>query len=185
MVDVNAVMRDNIGIVYSLLASFELLDDQDAESLAYEALHKAVITYKESKKTKLSTYAYCVVSNAIRTHLRTKNKKRQVQYTSYHAPVSNDDDCEVYLVDTLHNNLSADSGLYTEEFLKTLRRALINVYNEIPTVEQKKIFIKWVDANFAVKQTDLASELGISQAAISRAISSFRYKLKQELEEYL
>lgn len=185
MVDVNAVMRDNIGIVYSLLASFELLDDQDAESLAYEALYKAVITYKENKKTKLSTYAYCVVSNAIRMHLRTKNKKRQVQYTSYYAPVTHDEDCEMYLVDTIHNNLSADAGLYTEEFLRVLRKALIKVYVNIPTLEQKKIFIKWVNANFTIKQTDLAKELDISQAAVSRAISSFRYKLKQELEEYL
>ena len=185
MVDINALIAAHTGIVYTLLTSFELQNDQDAESLGYDALYKAALTYKESKKTKFSTYAFCVVSNAMRMHLRTKNKKRQIQYISYHSPVSNDEDCNIELVDTLEHDMKADAGLYTEEFMKDLKWALHQVYADLTTVEQKKIFAIWVNEGFTIKQTEVAARLGISQAAVSRTISSFRYKLKQELEEYL
>lgn len=182
--DINTVIAENLGIVYGLLASFSLTDDQDAESLAYEALYNAILTYKGNKNTKLSTYAYCVVSNALRMHLRSKNKKRQIMTTSYYTPISQDEETG-YLVDTIHYGPLADDGLYTQEFMRVLRKALIKVYNETTAPEQKKIFIMWIEENFKVKQTEIAARLGLSQAAVSRAISSFRYKLKKELEEYL
>lgn len=185
MVDINKTIRENLGLVYSQLAKFDLLEDQDAESLAYEALHKAICTFKGSKNAKLSTYACCVISNALRGHLRSKNKKRQIQHVSYYEPLNSDGPDDIYLVDTLCSGMSADAGIYTKEFYATLTKALSKIYKDITSPVQRKIFVLWVNSGFKIKQAELVSETGVSQAAVSRTLSSFRYSLSKELEEYL
>lgn len=181
--DINQQIYDNLGLVYTQLGRFGLYDDQDAESLAYEALHKALITYDSASKTAFSTYAVCVISNALRMHMRHKNRKRQIEYSSYDAHIGGTDSSVG--LDVLQGPDSTVQCFDNKELRRDIRRALRTVYDSLTTDNQRAVFLKWYDSDFSLTQKELASETGLAQASVSRMLSSFRYKLKQELEEYV
>ena len=86
--EVNDKIAANTGLIYKQLTAFNLLYDQDAESFAHEALWRAVKTFDESAGVAFSTYAVCCINNELRKHLRTLNRKRQLDVVSYDAPLS-------------------------------------------------------------------------------------------------
>ena len=48
-----------------------------------------------------------------------------------------------------------------------------------------KIFDAWYEADFAVRQQDIADKLSLSQAYVSRILSMIKARMKKELEDYL
>lgn len=180
--DINEQIRRNKGLIYKQLHSFQLTYDQDAESTAYEALYKALQTYDEKTGTAFSTYAICVINNALRHHLRSLNKKRQLEVVSYYTPLSPDDE-SVCLVDVLVHPDDAESTLIDKESRAVINKAFNEEY-ELLSEKHKKV----VDLFFVIgdmKQQDIAKEAGITQATVSKVISAFRHRLKIRLEELM
>lgn len=184
MADINELISDNLGLVYSQLRRFNMLDDQDAESLAYEALYRAIQTYNPDSGNTFSTYAVCVVSNALRGHLRTKNKKRQIQSVSYFTLLKDNEE-DGHLLDLLHVCDTAEDAVVRSELYERVASALSAVREEITTPLRLKIFDAWCESEFTITQKDLAKQIGTSQTTVSVALGNFKHKLKKELEDYL
>lgn len=181
--DINEKISRNKGLIYKQLRSFQLLYDQDAESFAYEALHKAILTYNKETGTAFSTYATCVINNALRHHLRSLNKKRQLDVISYYTPLSPDDENSVCLVDVLVHPDDAETTLIDKESRIVINTAFNEEY-QLLSDKHKKV----VDLFFAtggMKQQDIAKEAGVTQATVSKIISAFRHRLKVRLEELM
>ena len=184
MQDVNKQIKNNLGLVYQLLNKFELAEDQDAESIAYEALHKSILTYKQTRGNAFSTYATCVISNALRGHLREKNKKRQLQCISMYTPISQEEDTG-YLIDTIGTLDSTEDIICAKELKEAAYDAIGRLLEEMTSDNQKKIIIMWLESSGSATQKEIAKAVGVTQAAVSRYISSFKYNLLLELEDFL
>lgn len=181
--DINDQIAENLGLVYQQLRRFKLLDDPDAESFAYEALYKAVLTYDESTGYAFSTYAVCIIANALRKHLRTLNKKRQLHVISYEEPLDRHTD-EGHLVDVLVHAEDTESQIMRNELHEVSMEAFDEILETLSD-RHRLIITKWYESEFKLTQTEIAKALGISQATVSKALSAFKHKLKVRLEEYL
>ena len=181
--DINDKIAKNKGLIYKQLRSFQLAYDQDAESLAYEALHKAILTYDGSAGTAFSTYATCVINNALRHHLRSLNKKRQLDVVSYYTPLSPDDENSACLVDVLVHPDDAESTLIDRESRATINKAFSEEYQLLSDKHKKVVYLFFVYGSMT--QQDIAKAAGITQATVSKVISAFRHRLKVRLEELM
>ena len=183
MADINDVIYDNLGLVYTQLNRFKLRNDQDAESFAYEALYNAVISYDEKSGNSFSTYATCVIANSLRTLVRHRKRKRQLNVMSYNEHIDNEANEE--FVDVLVGYESVEDIMLREELHEVLHEALEVVYTNISNETAKRIFVMWYSSNFEMTQQQIAAALNISQPTVSKNLSIIKYKLKQELEDYL
>lgn len=181
--DINEQIRRNRGLIYKQLHAFQLTYDQDAESTAYEALYKAIQTYDEKTGTAFSTYAVCVINNALRHHLRSLNKKRQLDVISYYTPLSPDDEDSACLVDVLVHPDDAESTLIDKESRATINRAFKEEYMLLSDKHKKVVDLFF--ASCGMKQQDIAKAAGVTQATVSKIISAFRHRLKIRLEELM
>lgn len=181
--DINDQIARNKGLIYKQLHSFQLTYDQDAESIAYEALHKAILTYNKDAGTAFSTYATCVINNALRHHLRSLNKKRQLEVISYYAPLSPDDKDSTCLVDVLVHPDDAESILIDRESRVVINRAFNEEYLLLSDTHKKVVDLFFIVGD--MKQQDIAKAAGVTQATVSKIISAFRHRLKIRLEELM
>lgn len=182
--DINDQIADNKGLIYQQLMRFNLQHDQDAESYAYEALYRAILTYNQDAGAAFSTYAVCVIANAMRKHLRTLNKKRQLDVTSYYDVTSSDTDAQELLSTICDSRGDAESIVLFNELSDAVDAAFSKVIKTLPC-KQQHIIEAWYDSDYKLTQSELAKSLGISQPTVSRALSVFKYRLRVELEEYL
>lgn len=181
--DVNDKIAQNRGLIYKQLHAFQLLYDQDAESFAYEALHNAVLTYDKNAGAAFSTYATCVINNALRHHLRALNKKRQLDVVSYYTPLSPDDEDSACLVDVLVHPDDAESVLIDKESRAIIRKAFSEEYNLLSDKHKKVAYLFFIASGMT--QQDIAKSAGVTQATVSKIISAFRHRLKVRLEELM
>lgn len=180
--DINDQIAANLGLVYQQLFRFNLTDDQDAESYAYEALYRAILTYDKASGNAFSTYAVCVIANELRKHLRTLNKKRQLEVISYDVPVS--DDNSATLVDTLKQAEDTEATVLFKELSGVVAESFNKVYRSLSETHRSIIYM-WYESDYKLTQREIASALKLSQPTVSKALSHFKYKLKIELEEYM
>lgn len=181
--DINKKIAENTGLIYQQLRRFKLSNDQDAESFAYEALYRAILTYDESTGNNFSTYAVCVIANELRKHLRVLNKKRQLTVVSYDEPLSNKENSSSVL-DTLPSSETAEDYVLRLE-LQGVASAAIHEILETLTDTQRNIITMWYESDCMVQQREIAEALNVSQPTVSKAISAFKYKLKLRMEEYM
>lgn len=181
--DINDKIRKNKGLIYKQLHAFQLTYDQDAESTAYEALYKAIQTYDEKAGTAFSTYAICVINNALRHHLRSLNKKRQLDVISYYTPLSTDDEDSACLVDVLVHPDDAESMLIDKESRAIINTAFSEEYQLLSTKHKSVVDLFYIAGNMT--QQEIAKSVGFTQATVSKIISAFRHRLKVRLEELM
>lgn len=180
--DINERIRQNLGLVYKQLHRFNLVDDPDAESAAYEALYKAIITYDDTSGNMLSTYATCIISNALRGVLRTRGKKRQLHPISLYLTTNEDQD--EYILDKVASSHNVEDIICAKELQVAAKQAIQAVLARSSETFQK-IINYWYDTDFKATQKEIADAVGITQATVSRTISNFKYQVKLELEDYL
>lgn len=181
--DINEKIARNKGLIYKQLHSFQLTYDQDAESTAYEALYNAILTFDEKAGTAFSTYATCVINNALRHHLRSLNKKRQLDVISYYTPLSPDDEDSACLVDVLVHPDDAESTLIDKESRVIINKAFSEEYTLLSEKHKKVVYLFFIAGD--MKQQDIAKASGVTQATVSKIISAFRHRLKIRLEELM
>ena len=181
--DINDKIAANKGLVYKQLHAFQLLYDQDAESFAYEALYNAIRTYDEKAGAAFSTYATCVINNALRHHLRSLNKKRQLEVVSYYTPLSPDEEDSICLVDVLVHPEDAESVLIDKEARTTINKAFSEEYASLSDKHKLVVDLFFIENNMT--QQEIAKAANVTQATVSRIISAFRHRLKVRLEELM
>lgn len=181
--DINDKIAENVGLVYQQLHRFKLTNDQDAESYAYEALYKAVLTYDERSGNAFSTYAVCVIANALRGHIRHINRKRQLETVSLFEPMSNTEDSP-YLLDVLGHPVDTESAVMANELREVFQAAYQSVCKDLPANHRKIIEIYCTLAGKASQQ-EVAKIAGVSQVTVSRAVGSFKNKMRIKMEDYL
>lgn len=175
--DINDKIAEHLGLVYQQLHRFSLTDDQDAESFAWEALYKAIISFRPEEGNKFSTYAVCVIANALRNHVRPKSRKKTLDVTSYDKEVDNGH-C---ISDLLTDNVTTEDAYFIQERNKAINSVY---YKELSKLSERhcSIIEMWQDG---ITQKETAARLGVSQALVSQVISRFKHKLRIELEEYM
>lgn len=178
--DENTLVEQNMGLVYSQLHKFKLINDDDALSYAMEALLIAVRTFDDSKGIKLSTYATVCIYNALSQYTRRRGRKRVLTVISYNEPVNEDAEW----IDLLGTPTTPEDDYIKKEQYARLRKAFFKVYNSLPEGNPKRIVTLWYKAGFICKQADIAREVNTTQSNVSKALSAFRYKVKKEMEDY-
>lgn len=179
--DINDQIANNTGLVYMQLSAFNLLYDQDAESFAYEALYRAVTTYNSEAGATFSTYAVCCINNALRKHLRTLSRKRQLEVVSYDAPVTNDE--SYCLSDTLEHPDTVEQILLSDEASKHILAAFSTEYNLL-SPKHRKVVRMFYGYDGKATQKEIATSVGITQATVSKIVSAFKHRVKLRMEEY-
>ena len=179
--DVNDKIAANTKLIYKQLAAFNLLQDPDAESDAYEALWRSVTTFDTEAGVAFSTYAVCCINNALRKHLRTLNKKRQLDVVSYDAQLTPDDSASCF-ADIIDYGSSAEQMLLSREESARIVRAFNEEYELLSPKHQETIRTFYVQDG-KMTQKEIATSVGLTQATVSKIVSAFRYRVRLRMEE--
>lgn len=174
------LIQTHSGLVYSQLHKFNLIHDQEAESLAYEALYNAICNFDSSKGNKLSTVATVYIYNALGSYVRSLNKQRQIQTVSYHNTA--DDNGNEY-IDILSTSVDVEQELINKELYRTVSEVFNIQYEKLANEKHKAIIGLWRDSEFNAQTKDIAKQVGVSQSYVSQIINNFKYILKKKLED--
>lgn len=181
---VDTLIRTHSGLVYSQLHKFNLIQDPDAESLAYEALYNAVINYDSTKGNKLSTVATVYIYNALGSYLRALNAKRQLHVISYNSIAYIDDKNEEHeFVDMLPSDIDIEGDYIHSEECSTALAAFNESYDKLTNERHKEILAAWRASGFEGQTKDIAAQVGVSQSYVSQVINNFKFSLRKKLED--
>lgn len=177
------LIQTHSGLVYSQLHKFKLIQDPEAESIAYEALYNAILNYDESKGTKLSTVATVYIYNALGSYVRTLNAKRQIQTISYNNIAYSDDNDDHEFLDLIPATTSVECDYVHKELCRCAMEAFDTMYSRLTNEKHKVILQAWKDSEFTAQTKDIAVKVGVSQSYVSQVINNFKYTLRKELED--
>lgn len=183
MQDVNKLIQLNKGLVYGQLKKFKLLQDPEAESIAYEALYNAICNYDAEKGNKLSTVATVYIYNALGSYVRTLNAKRQIQTISYNNIAYTDDSEEHEFISLLPASENIENTYIHNEVCSYAMEVFNTKYDKLTNEKHKLILKAWKDSEFVAQTKEIAKQTGVSQSYVSQVINNFKYTLKKELED--
>lgn len=181
--DINAQIASNVGLIFKQLKKFNLARDPEAESIGYEALYNALLTYDQSKNIQFSTYASVCIYNALGSYVRTLNKQRQLEVVSYNNIAFSDDGTEHEFVDFISADTDLASDFMHRELLVLLVQEFNNLYDELTNDKHKSIVSLWRDSEYEASMVSIAKEVGVSQPYVSQVINSFKFNLRKRMEE--
>ncbi|MEZ0535637.1 RNA polymerase sporulation sigma factor SigK [Caldicellulosiruptoraceae bacterium PP1] len=153
---------------------------EDIISVGTIGLIKAIESFSNNKKTRLSTYAAKCIDNEILMFLR-QNKKFNLQ-VSLNDPIGIDKDGnEITLMDVIQNeDNDVDEAVDIKILLKKLSGKLKNV---LKGREKKVIELRYgLCDNQEKTQIEVANILGISRSYVSRIEKKALKKLYNELQ---
>jgi len=182
--DINDKIAANAGLIFAQLKKFKLAKDPEAESIGYEALYNAILTYDQSKKVQFSTYASVCIYNALGSYVRTLNKQRQLEVISYNNIAFSDDGTDHEFVDFFEAPTGVEDDYIRNERCKLVRQAVQEQYDKLTNEKHKSIILLWCKSGYSMTSVAIAKEIGVSQPYVSQVISNFKFKLKKRLEEY-
>lgn len=183
MDEVNKIIEDNIGLVWKQLHKFNRADDDNAFSYALEALGVAAQTYDKTKGYAFSTYASTCIYNAVGCYLRSLNKQKQISVVYYDDFIEGSD--KLTYLDVLPDTETPDKATLDRESKEQLWAAFEKVLSTMSDKASVSIIRYWQQSEFTAKQAEIAEHVNVSQSHVSRTLSAFKHKLKQELEDYL
>lgn len=183
MHDVNRLIEANKGLVFRQLHKFNLINDPEAESIAYEALYNAIMNYDASKGNKLSTVATVYIYNALGSYVRSLNVKRQLQTVSYNNIAYSDDSDEYEFVDLLPCSETIEEAYIKKEVGRYAIEAFDKLYDKLANEKHKAILKAWKDSEFTAQTREIGKQVGVSQSYASQIINNFKYNLRKELED--
>lgn len=182
--DINKKIASNTGLIFAQLKKFNLARDPEAESIGYEALYNAILTYDQSKSVQFSTYASVCIYNALGSYVRTQNKQRQLEVISYNNIAYSEDGTDHEYVDFFAASTDVETEYMREELQKLVRTEVQNLYDSLTNEKHKAILALWRDSGYMASTKEIAKSVGVSQPYVSQVINSFKFKLKQRLEDY-
>ncbi len=184
MQDINELIKANTGLVKSQMNKLKLNNNPDAESIGFEALYNAILTYDVSKGYKLSTYATCCIYNALCCHIRILNRKKQLEVISYNNIAFVDDLGEHDFTGFFTDSTDASCEILNSELHNIVQRAYALSFNELTNDKQKAIVDIWHKSGYEMYNKDIAKRVGCSQPYVNQVINVFKFRLKKKLEGY-
>lgn len=181
---VDKLITDNMGLVYKQLHRFNRAYDDEAFSVALEALGKAATTYDKDKNIAFSTYATVCIYNSIAHLLRESKRQSKIQIVSYDSPIFFDES-EADFTDLIPDYNTPEAAFLKKELYNVLWKSFDVVFSRLSNDVAKQIIDAWRTSDFTASQKDLATLANVSQSYVSRVLSAFKHKLKIEMEKYL
>ncbi len=180
----NVLIERNLRLVAHVLKKYTSIgcrDNEDLMSIGTIGLIKGITTFKNSKGTRLATYAAKCIENEILMYIRAQ-KKLQSE-VSFSEPVGTDrEGNEITFMDVV-----GDDGEHVFE-QAALKIQVKRLYQKMKEVLQKRerLILMWRYGlkNQQVKtQSEIARELGISRSYVSRIEKRALEKLSCITEE--
>lgn len=184
MCSIDDIIATNTGLIMAQLKRLYLLRDPEAESLGYEALYNAAVTFDESKGYKFSTYATCCIYNALGTYIRGLNRKRQLEVCSYNEIAYSSEGVMHEFVDFLADSSDLEQDYLREELRTKICEAYLQSYNQLTNAKHKLIVTAWHDSDFEISNKEIAIRVGVSQPYVNQVINTFKFSIRKKLEVY-
>ena len=154
------------GLVFYTMDMLNCKHTDEAISVGYEALWRAIETFDSSKKVKFSTYAVTCIRNAIWDMYRTQRE------VSAHEVFIEDLQVELGCNDTnLNPPEPSQSYLLVQEAVDEALKKLSG--------KKRQIAIAWIGSKMSA--TAIAQEVGCSQSYVSQVIGQVKHIIKKEL----
>lgn len=164
----NKLIEHNLRLVAHIVKKYTNNNNDmtdDLISIGTIGLIKGIDTYKNNKKTKITTYAARCIQNEILMHFRANNKT--TKNISINESIGYDKDGnEISIMDVL----KAPKPDFIEDISLKDNIKLLNEYMNILTPREKEILIRRYGLNNYEEQTQkvIAKELKISRSYVSR-----------------
>lgn len=167
--DINSLLMQHKNLVYHMLKTTGQLDNQEAESHAWEALWDAIGTFDIYSTTKFSTYACSVIRNAIYDVINYQRgfASRQAAVAEYME--KHTDEINEYI--NVESELDNKIGTLVKTFVESKQGVI------------KNVVIFWYSNNFDVSVKSIATACKCSPSYVSRVQDSFRAYLSGHLKE--
>lgn len=157
---------------------------EDLISSGIVGLQKAIMSFDKSKKILFGTYATVCIRNEMFMFLRKKRKYQSDMELD--APIIDDDsenltrlDCLQFLLGMVETEEDIIDNIYEQDILQ-------QIFLIIDSLSEKDYFILMHSYGIGefekMKQLDIATELSISQAHVSRRRNSIVKKLRKQLK---
>ena len=179
----NKLIEHNLRLVAHIVKRFDVkdVDTDDLISIGTIGLIKGIDTYKNNKKTKITTYAARCIQNEILMMVRSQRKF--INEVSLEDKVKTDKDGnEVSLIDVLE-----DSSEHVESKAETriIYQKIVKIINETLNEREREIvYLRYgIGGDIPKTQNEVAKQLNISRSYISRiekkAIKQIQEKAKE------
>lgn len=182
-VSIDDLIAENAGLVFLQLKKFKLVMDPEAESIGYEALHRAILTYDKSKNVRFSTYASVCIYNALGSYVRTLNKQRQLEVMSYNNVAYSDDGTEHEFVDFMASPDTTEDNVLKAELCGVVHSLYRELYTELSNDTHRAILDCWRENEYDISMVAIAKAVGVSQPYVSHVIRGFKNRFKKRMEE--
>lgn len=163
----NKLIEHNLRLVAHIVKKFDVKDNltDDLISIGTIGLIKGIDTYKDNKKTKITTYAARCIQNEILMYFRA-NKKSNNDVSLSDSIGFDKEGNEINLIDVIQDkNPDLDDFIFTKDNINALKK-----YLTLLTPREKKIIVKRYGLNNEEEKTqkEIAKEMHISRSYVSR-----------------
>lgn len=165
--DVEELLKQHKNLIYYRLTQMGQLNNQDAESAAWEALWDAIETFSVYETTAFSTYACRCINNAINTVLRAQ------QIEKGHIECVELDETNILF--TQDDYKCADTMQIIDDTFRW--------YMETCTDLSRDILQLWRVGGFADSATEIAKLCHTSPSYVARVQCAFRAHLSRRLRD--
>ena len=162
------IVISNHKLIYKVLHKYNL-DVEEFYGAAAVGLCKAAKTFKPELGYAFSTYAYKVMANEINKEFRSIDKHQKLNLISGEEVIHVSENGDEI---TLFETLSSDENIEDT----TIDRITADVLLENFKQSDKDIFIRYA---LGESQVEIARDLGVSRANISRIIQKIRNKVER------
>lgn len=182
--EIEQFCRDNERLLHSLIKPYRGMEDyDDLLQEAYIGFYKGIQSYSPGCGVKLTTFAYHCAKNELRMYLRKNSaKRRSAVVVPYECPMDDSGGNTSHYLDrntgerdTLH---SVSEGL-EDGFLKTdICRTAMDIIQNRMTPARRDVFLAHLEG---MKQVEIAREMGVSQAQVSRLLKEAVREISMKL----
>lgn len=166
--DAEEIVKRHQGLIFYVLNKYNCALSEEAQSVGYEALWRAIKTYDESRGTEFSTYAVTCIRNALFDWFRVLKEVQDAE-----VPLE-----EFYNLFTIEETF-VDSD-ETEIDYGPLYRA---VDDALKRLSGKKLAIAKAWLMYNMSATALAKEVQCSQSYASQCLAEFKSMLRKDLTD--
>lgn len=182
MQEIDCLIQKHIGLIIDILKQYSLVNDPDAESIAYEALWRALVDYNPDLGYKPSTLITVYVKRALGGYLRTLHRQRQLEVISYNNIAYTDDNVSHEFLELLTSDETAETVVLKDITNKKVREVYLTQVNKL--CGKKKAIIKvWEQSGFTCTNKVIAAATQVSQPYVNQVVAMFKQMLRDKLKE--
>lgn len=171
--DIDNLLMKHKNLVYHMLTKMQQLQNQDAESAAWEALWDALGTFDVFSGFAFSTYACKLIKNAINGVLRKQQVVKRKQSMLLEVT---EQQTELFTCDCTEDAESAELVSFVDKMFEE--------YLFYKRGHAKSVLLFWRSSNFTATVSNMAVVCNCTASYISRVQNDFRAYLSCRLKEF-